>query len=310
MHVKKEIYEGFGLAILAAIIWSFNFILARYIFNDMPPVSIAFYRWLTGTLFLMPFALKFIIFEWPVIKKNIGYLALCALTGISLFNTIIYIAAHFTSAINMALIGTTTSPVFVIILSAIFLKEKIAGVRIAGLVLCLAGIVLLLSEGNLATLLQLQFSKGDVWVLLGALSFSVYSLLVKRKPAELSGISFLGILFCLGTLIIFPFFLLEQSKAPPILWNTKLITIILYLGIGASAIAFLSWNAAIAKLGTVRTSLFGNLIPIFASVEAVWLLHEELSTVHLYSGVLVITGLILANSRKANAAATAKQTTA
>ncbi len=119
----------------------------------------------------------------------------------------------------------------------------------------------------------------------------------------MSSINFLNTVFCLGTFMLLPFFIYETSTNPPINWTADLLLIILYLGLGTSVIAFLLWNAAIQKIGPVRTSLFGNLIPIFASIEAIWLLGESLSYVHLVSGCLVIVGLVLANSKKANAPA-------
>jgi drug/metabolite transporter (DMT)-like permease len=81
-------------------------------------------------------------------------------------------------------------------------------------------------------------------------------------------------------------------------WNLGLAGIILYLGLGASVIAFLCWNGAISRIGAVRTSLFGNLIPLFSSIEALWLLNEEMGWIHLVSGLLILTGLVLANQRQ------------
>ena len=86
---------------------------------------------------------------------------------------------------------------------------------------------------------------------------------------------------------------------PPVIWDKNLFGSILYLGIGASVISFFCWNAAIARIGSVSTALFGNLIPIFSTLEAVWLLGETITLVHVISGVLVIIGLVLANLKKA-----------
>ena len=297
---KKELYIGASFAVLAAIIWAGNFIVSRGVADKIPPVSLAFFRWATASVLILPLAFKKLRGEWKIIKNNLRYLLITAFTGIAIFNTFIYIAGHSTSAINMALIGTTSSPVFVIIISAIFLREKIKPIRIAGMLFCLAGIIVLLSKGSWNTLLSFQFRSGDLWVLFSALSFAIYNILVKRKPRELSSTIFLSSLFWLGTFMLLPFFLYETSTTPAINWTPDLLLIILYLGLGTSVIAFLLWNAAIQKIGPVRTSLFGNLIPIFASIEAIWLLGESLSYVHLVSGCLVVIGLLLANSKKAN----------
>ena len=122
-----------------------------------------------------------------------------------------------------------------------------------------------------------------------------------RKNRFIRGISttrFLFVIFTAGTLLLLPGFIYEIIAAPAVQWDVNLILIILYLGLGTSVISFLCWNAAISRLGAARTALFGNLIPIFASLEAVFFLGEKISMLHLISGVVVITGLIIANLRK------------
>ncbi|MBV9986280.1 MAG: DMT family transporter, partial [Chitinophagaceae bacterium] len=221
-----------------------------------------------------------------------------ALTGITVFNTCVYVAGHYTSAINLALIGTTSSPVFSTVMAVVFLKEKMGTARIAGFLLCIAGIVFLISRGSWSILAAFHFSRGDLWVIGGALAFAVYSILVRKKPAGLSAMSFLFVLFMIGTLMLVPPFLIEWSQAASVRWDASLIGIILYLGAGASVAAFLCWNVALEKLGAGRTVLFGNLIPIFSVWEAVIFLQEQITIIHLISGALVITGLIIANLRK------------
>ncbi|OYX90949.1 MAG: hypothetical protein B7Y76_14880, partial [Sphingobacteriia bacterium 35-40-5] len=118
---KKDLLAGTWLAILATVIWSGNFIIARFAQNKIGPVSLAFFRWFTATLILIPFVWRKTNEEWPIIQKYGKYLFWVAITGITLFNTLVYIAGHYTTAINMALIGTTSSPVFATILAVFFL---------------------------------------------------------------------------------------------------------------------------------------------------------------------------------------------
>src|ERR1044072_4621428 len=101
---KKNIYEGIGLAVLAAVIWSGNFIIARGVIRQIPPVSLNFYRWLLASIIISPCAIRQFKNEWPVVKSSLHYLFWVALTGIALFNTFVYIGAHYTTAINLALI--------------------------------------------------------------------------------------------------------------------------------------------------------------------------------------------------------------
>jgi drug/metabolite transporter (DMT)-like permease len=294
---SRSVYFGIFLATLAAIIWAGNFIIARAVYKQIQPVSLAFYRWVIATIIILPFAIKKFKSEWPAVKRSWHYLFWVSLTGISLFNTFVYIAGHYTKAINLALIGTTSSPVMAIILARIFLKEKIGWMKLAGLVLCIAGILFLLSRGNLKNLLTLHFSFGDAWMLVAAFCFAVYNTLVKKKPASISPVNFLFASFLLGTILLFPFFLWEYDHAPVIDWNARLIPSILYLGIGASVICFFIWNIAIGILGAGRTALFGNLIPVFSSLEAVIILNEKFSWIHVVSMIIVFSGLLLANLR-------------
>jgi len=293
----KKIYTGIGLAILAALIWSGNFIIARKVVKAIPPVSLAFYRWLLASIILFPFAAKKIRAEWSAIKTSWQLMFWVALTGITLFNTCVYIGAHYTTAINLALIGTTSSPIMAIIMARIFLKEPVGWMKLLGLIFCITGVLFLLSAGNFRNLFGHHYSKGDLWVLAAAFFFAAYNTLVKKKPPTISPISFLSIAFVLGTILLFPFYLWEARTTTPVEWNADLIVQIIYLGLGASVICFMIWNNAISKLGAGRTALFGNLIPVFSSIEAVFILNEQFTWVHVVSMMIVFAGIMLANYR-------------
>ena len=295
---QNKIWYGAMLAVMAAIVWSGNFVIARGVIKSISPVTLSFYRWLTATILIAPFAWKHFRAEWKTALANPYYFLFTAIISISLYNTLIYIAGHYTGAINLALIGTTTSPVVSVILARIMLKEKITTLRVIGMGICIAGILLLLSKGSLAVLLSFSFTKGDWWMLAAAFVFAVYNIAAKKKPSGISPLNFLFTLFLLGTLFLIPFYLYDLRTNGGIAINASNISAILYLGAGASVISYLLWNIAIAQLGAGRTSLFGNLIPVFSSIEAVIFLHEKISWVHMASFAIVVTGLIIANIQK------------
>jgi drug/metabolite transporter (DMT)-like permease len=292
---EKNTFVGISLAVLAVIIWSGNFIIARGVIKQIPPVSLAFYRWLSASIIIFPFAMKQTAAEWKFVKQSWHYLFWASLSGITLFNTFVYIGAHYTTAINLALIGTTTSPIIAIILAKIFLKERIGLLKMGGIMLCIAGVLFLLARGSLQNLVSLNFTKGDGWILLAALCFAVYNTMVRKKPSTISSVNYLFVTFSFGTLLLLPFYCCELNNNAAVTWNTNLILIILYLGAGASVICFLFWNIAVGKLGAGRTALFGNLIPIFSSAEAAILLDEEFTWIHVVSMLLVFGGIIMAN---------------
>ena len=229
------------------------------------------------------------------VRKRFPYFLLTAATGVAMFNTFVYIAGHYSPAINMALLGTTTSPIISVILASFLLKEHVTWLRVAGMLVCISGILLLLSNGSFQRLLSFQFTKGDIWILAAALSFAIYNTMVKKKPKEMSSVHFLFTCFFIGTLLLVPFYVLELGEKGAFQITGKNIFFIIYLGLGTSVVAFLIWNEAIKRLGAGRTALFGNLIPVFSAIEAVILLNEKITWIHIGSFVLVVVGLIIAN---------------
>lgn len=256
------------------------------------------FRWTVATLVLFPFAYKYIKAERKIILQHKQYFFWTALFGVTIFNTFLYLAAHSTTAINMALIGTCSSPVFAVMLAAVFLRERVTWLRIAGMCVMLTGILFLLVKGSWQKLSHFHFSTGDIWVLSAAFFFALYNILVRRKPEGISPLAFLFSVFLTGTLLLVPFYILERQYTMPILWTGPVVATVFYLGIGTSVIAFLLWNVAISRLGAARTALFGNLIPLFSSIEAVLFLNETVNTFHYISGGMIITGLVIANLKK------------
>jgi drug/metabolite transporter (DMT)-like permease len=121
--------------------------------------------------------------------------------------------------------------------------------------------------------------------------------MVKKKPSGITPVNFLFVIFVLGTVLMLPFYIWEANQYPAVAWNKNLVGAVLYLGLGASVICFLIWNKAIGILGAGRTALFGNLIPVFSSIEATLLLHEQFTWTHVVSMALVFAGILVANWR-------------
>ncbi len=295
---SNQVYKGVLFAVLATFIWSGNFIVARGVINDIPPITLAFFRWLCATIIILPFAWKSFTREKDKVTSRLHYFFWTSLFGVAIFNTFLYIAAHTTSAINMALIGTCSSPVFSIILAAIFLRERITTFSIIGILMCLAGVILLLVQGSLTRLINFEFTSGDIWVLGAAIFFAGYNIMVRKRPPGMHANTFLLVTFFIGTLQLLPFYVWEANHTAPVAWSGNLFLAVLYLGLGASVIAFLLWNSAIVKLGAGRTAMFGNLIPLFSSIEAVLILNEALSMIHLIAGTIIISGVVIANLKK------------
>lgn len=294
---KQHALWGYLFALSATAIWSGNFIIARGLTESISPISLAFWRWVVAVIVFLPFAIKPLIAEWDILKENLPYLTITAFLGITTFNTLIYFAGHTTTAINLSLISITF-PIFIVILSRFFYREAITLNKGVGILLVVAGVVLLITKGTPSILLQLSFAIGDLWMLMAAIIFAIYSLLLKRRPAKLSIWSLQLSTFILGLVFLLPFFIWDCSTASSAGFDTKTFLSILYVGIFASLSAFVLWNKAIVTVGPTKAGMVYYTLPLFSGVLAHLLLKENISMLHFYSALLIVSGILTTNYEK------------
>lgn len=291
---NRQLFIGYCFALIATAIWSGNYIVARDLTENIPPVSLAFWRWMVATIVFIPFALKPLITEWHKLKQHLPYLSLTALLGITTFNTLIYFAGQTTTAVNLSLIAITF-PVFIVVLSRFFFHELITLNKSIGTLLVATGIILLITKGILANLLTISFAIGDLWMLMAAIVFALYAITLKRKPQELRILPFQLSTFILGLIFLLPFYIWEYSVGPPVLLEPKVVYSILYVGVFASLTAFLLWNKAILTLGPTKVGMTYYTLPLFSGFLAYFMLDEAITSIHFYSALLIISGIFTAN---------------
>lgn len=284
---------GFLYALLAVSIWSGNFIIASGFVDALPPITLAALRWITATIAFLPFAWKHIKEEKISIRQNLLPLSVAAFTGVTLFNTLVYISARTTDTINMALFATTT-PIFVVILSRVFLGEAISFLRTLGLAVAISGMLTIATRGDLSVLMEMTFRAGDLWMLLAGMLWAIYSILVKKKSSGISQFSFLGVCFFLGALPLIPAAIIEQQFYPAWELTPAVIGAVLYIGIGASLAAFFLWNSAVMIIGPGTSSLFQYFMPVFSGIGSFFLLGQPITIAHLIGFVLIVSGVVLA----------------
>ncbi len=284
---------GYLFALISTAFWSVNLVLARALNQAIDPISLAFLRWLVAVLVFTPFALPTVIRNLRTIRRNLPYLLVTGLFGVSLFNTLVYFAGRSTEAINLSLI-TMTFPIFVLLLSRVFLREPVGIVRAVGVAVVFAGLLLLVSDGNIEVLLSLSFTPGDLLVLVASLVFATYSMLVRRRPPELGPIAFQYATFVFGLLFLLPVFVAVRLAGPPLVLTPGIVAAILYVGVCASLLAFFTWNRAIALLGPGRASVMYYTLPIFSGILAWLVLGEVFGVLHLVSLILIVTGILMA----------------
>ncbi|MDL2267055.1 DMT family transporter [Desulfovibrio sp. OttesenSCG-928-G15] len=284
---------GFVLAFLATVVWSFNFIASRGFAQDMPPFTLAFYRWAIALCAILPFTFRPIMQSLPHYRANWRYYLVAGLLGIAYFNTAIYYAAHTVPALNLSLIATA-SPLFTIILARLFLGEAIAPLRLVGMAAAFTGIILLITGGDPAILATLSFHSGDLISLSSALTFAIYTLLLRKKPSGGSASAYFAVTVGIGVAALFPCMVWEQAVGPGIHFSFSLLGGLLYMGLGASLFAFTCWTVAVGLIGPSRASIIYYSLPLFCAVEAVIFLGEAIHWYHFVSGALILGGLILA----------------
>lgn len=284
--------KGYAMVLAATLIWSGNFIVARILHDSISPVTIVVLRSAIAIFVLAPFVTRSLYFEAHLIRKHVTYLGVTAFLGMTMCNTLVYVAAASSKAVNLTLIAIC-SPIFTIIFARIFLKDSLTVNRIASLMIASSGVVYLVTNGNLSSLGNLSFNPGDIWMLGQASSFALYSILVQKRPLELSPLPFLFSLFVLGMLFLLPWFGWELLTTDMIELSPSTFWAIIYLGVGPSVLAYMSWNKSVALIGPSRASFVYYCLPLFSGIEALFLLDEHITTSHVISGALILTGVIL-----------------
>lgn len=281
------------LLILATLLWGGNFVIGRAVSGDIPPITLAFLRWIVAFLIFFPIAYQRTKKEWPALRQHWVAVIVLALTGVAAFNTLVYIGLHYTTSINASLMNSST-PIIIYILSFIFLKERLTKFQLLGTLLSLAGVLFIISGGSLQSLLSFSFNKGDLIVLVAVVCWSVYSLLIKKYAGKLPGYSTFLVTIAIGAIMLLPFAVYEQlTSSQAIVWNASTIGAIIYVGVIASIVAFLSWNNGVVSLGANKAGIYLNFIPLFATIFAVLFLNEQLLLAQIIGGIAVIAGVFI-----------------
>lgn len=287
---------GYLMALGATVVWSGNFVVARGLAHDIPPIQLNFWRWLVAFVCILPMAWPHLRREWPIIRQHMGYLSIMGLVGISILNTMVYKGGQTTESLNMALLVPTV-PIMIIIFSRIFYAEPITPRRLLGVFIVLSGVLTIISRGEPERLLAVQFAAGDFWALGGAASFAVYSLLIRQRPVNISIDSFSAVTFGLGTLFLVPFVLWEAMVLPLPTWNITVAVGVLYSGVGCSVIAYMLWAKAIELVGPVRAGFVYYTLPLFTAITSTLVLGEVVTSAHIVGGLCIIAGILVATIR-------------
>ena len=291
-------YLAYILLVCTTLIWSVNFIIGKFAYLfEVPPLSLNFLRWTLVWILLFPFTYREILSNIKLIKKNIFYLTVLAITSVSAFNSLVYLALNYTQAIDTILM-ISIIPVFVLFLSSLLGVEKFNLFQLIGLIVSFIGVLTIFSNADLGKILNLNFNKGNAWMLLAVFCWALYSSLLKKNKLPFSTLGLVEILASIGLIFLIPQFIAEQMYGKEIKFNKAFFLILSFVTLFASIGAYYSWNKAIELIGPNRASIFLHLMPVFGVILAIVLLKEKFQTYHFIGAGFIVSGIYLSNRKK------------
>lgn len=281
--------------VLSSLCWAGNALVARAVADSIPPMALAFWRWSLALAILLPFIAGPLWQQRAAVRGAGWRLWLVAGLGIASYNSLLYHAAHSTSAINITLLNTCL-PLATFLGAGVLLGQWPAQRAWFGMALAACGLLLLIGRGDLATFRSLDFYRGDLLMLLAVVAWALYSLLIRLWAPRLAlpPLALLGVMILFGLLLMLPLYLLELTRVGGFMVTPRNVAAIGYTALFASLLAYLSWNHGLKVLGAARASLFSYLMPVFAALLGWLLLGEQLAFYHWLGGALIFAGLLLA----------------
>ena len=278
---------------LTVLFWAGNFVTARGVHADFPPLTMSFMRWGLALLIILPFVLPRIWKKRALIRQHFVILTSLGVVGVASFNSLIYLGLQTTQATNATLMQSAI-PIIILVICSLFLGEVVRKRQWFGVCLSLTGVVTLVAKGDLNTLLTLSFNTGDLWILAAVLCWSVYSIMLRWKPVELDGFTFLGYTVLVAVIAISPFMFAEVMSGMRPNWHQGTLSAIVYMAICPSILAYIFWNRGVAELGAAKAGLFIHLMPLFGLILSVIFLNETVRSFHFIGMGLIFCGIYLA----------------
>ncbi|QRG07063.1 DMT family transporter [Xanthobacter dioxanivorans] len=299
MSVRPSRTSGFALfdapyllLTLVALLWAINIVVGRFVAGHVPPVGLAFVRWVGATLILLPFAWNQLRRDLPLIRRHIWLLVLLSGTGIACYNAMSYYGLQYTQALN-GLLVQSTAPLLVAVWTFVLFRERLGLGQVAGIATSLTGVLVIISHGDLDTFLHLKPNVGDVWIIAALVVYAFYAAILRNRPA-LGPLSFLAVIMALGSVLLIPFALWEVLQGRILHFDRVTVATLAYVMIGPSLVAYLFFNRAVDLVGANAAAPFLHLMPVFGTALAIVFLGEQIAWYHFAGYALVISGILLA----------------
>ena len=290
--------QPYVLLSITALCWAGNAIVGRIAAGHIAPVTLSFLRWSIAFLIILPFAWKHLARDWAAIRARLGIMIVLSVTGIGAFNTLQYWALEHTQALNTLLLQSA-GPLFIAGWSLLLLGVRLTLAQACGIAVSLTGVLVIVLHGDLTTLENIEFNRGDLIFLVALVIFGLYSVLSLKRPA-IHGLSFVAFTFGAGAAGLIPLFIWELFTRPMIVMDTANLLTLFYVAVFPSTVAYICFNRGVRMIGANRAAPFFHVIPVFGTAMSILFLDEHPQAFHFIGFALVLTGVLVASRKPAS----------
>ncbi|MBZ8135483.1 DMT family transporter [Afifella sp. IM 167] len=284
------------LLTLTSLFWAGNAVVGRAVVETFPPILLAQLRWTGAAMLILPFARSALKEDWPVIRRHFGALTLMSLCGITIFNTLLYTALAYTTALNVVLLQAAMPLTIALVVFVVF-RERLTGGQFAGIIVSFIGVAIIVSGGDWHVLMHLKLNPGDAMMLLAVIVYGIYSALLKRRP-PLHWLSFLAVTVTWGAVMLLPASIFELAQGARIEMSFSSAAALFYVVVFPSVLAYICFNRGVDLVGPNRAGPFFHFVPLFGVILSVTLLGERFTVAHAVGAACILGGVFLASRRQ------------
>ena len=284
---------AYALVLLTPAMWSANYIVARAAPDTIGPHLLAFSRWAMALCLMLPFALPELHRKWPQWRNEWRSFLILGGLGMWVCGAFVYIGGHTTEALNIGLLYAA-APVLIAVASAKMFDDKLAGLQLLGLLLSLAGMLVIVLKGATGTVSEIQFNRGDLWILTAVLCWTLYSLLLRKWPSALGTFSRLAVITAGGLIVLTPFTLVEVLNTGLPINPPKAMVVIIVAAVLPGFGAYQAYSFLQQELGASRAGLVFYVSPLYTALIAWWMFGEPPRWYHAVGACLILPGMYLA----------------
>ena len=278
------------------LMWGGNAVASRLAVGHISPMALTCLRWLGVCAILAPLMGRQVVAEMPVLLPRWRYIVVMAAFGFTVFNALMYTAAHHTSAVNLTILQGSV-PVLVLLGSLVWFGTRIRLVQILGMAVTLVGVLTVAARGEIETLTTLAFNIGDVWMMFACAAYAAYTVALRKRP-PVSGFVFFTAMAGVAFLLTVPLLAWEAARGTVIWPDARGYAILAFVTLFPSLLSQIFYMRGVELIGPGRAGLFVNLVPVFGAMLAVALLGEPFRLYHAVSLGLVLGGIWLAERKR------------